>query len=135
MQSGRSRDIVGTFLKSVEGARPDYGSSSAPVEERVVTAPAPEAARETSEIEAAAEANGGQDVSANASGMPVVLRYLASSGELDMPDLASGVGVPLVEVADLLGKLQSSGLISIAGAPGHEQVSLTDAGRTVAALS
>lgn len=131
MESGRSRDIVGTFLKSVEGARPDYGSSSAPVQERETPATAAEVAREASEIEEA----GAQGVPATASGMPAVLRYLASSGELDMPDLASGVGVPMVEVADLLRKLQSSGLIAIEGAPGHEQVSLTDAGRTVAALS
>jgi predicted transcriptional regulator len=133
MESGRptrSRDIVGTFLESVKTVRPSYDSTSSGA-----TAAQTIAAKPTIENEPVESSEHGGDLGSQTSGMPAVLQRLSEAGEQDITELAAGLGMPLLRTAGLLGKLESSGLVTIGGEPGQERVALTEAGRTVATLS
>jgi DNA-binding MarR family transcriptional regulator len=67
--------------------------------------------------------------------MQLVLGHLEESGEAPLTDLAAGLGMPLLDVAGLLNKLSSTGLVAVQGDPGREMVMLTEAGRTIAELA
>jgi DNA-binding IclR family transcriptional regulator len=67
--------------------------------------------------------------------MQLVLSHLAGPGHAPLTELAAGLGMPLLEVAGLLNKLSSTGLVAIEGEPGRETVILTESGRTIAELT
>jgi hypothetical protein len=135
----RSRDVVGTFLEAVGTPVQRTEQRNPPVPIHVVaTGPAPGTAAASAEVaegegHRATETDAGSE--APRSAMYLVLNHLEGTGMAPMTDLASDLDMPLLEVAGLLSKLSSTGLVAVEGEPGRENVVLTDAGRTIAELA
>ncbi len=143
----RSRDVVGTFLdtvgdsRSASQTRPPSTSSWPSAEP---TSEAPAAIDDGSEFEAESEtetssADAAERVEPMRPSAPsivgTVLGRLTDRDHLLITELAAELDVSILEIANVLEKLNSAGLIEIGGTPGREMVRLTESGRTVAGLS
>jgi hypothetical protein len=129
----RSRDVVGTFLKSVKGARPSSGERwNPPISIESSESPSSDDAPSDSDSPASAAAAAPSE---SPSVVGVVLRQLSERDHVPIGELASDLRMPILEAAGVLTKLASTGLIQIHGEPGDELVVLTDSGRTIAPLS
>jgi hypothetical protein len=136
----RSRDVVGTFLETVRSGYPTANEGGLQSQSPRGTPLDPQSATGDSLRASSGEheelgSEGDAAPASGMSGMQLVLGHLAGPGTAPLTELASDIGMPLIEVAGLLSKLSSTGLVSIEGDPGHETVSLTDAGRTIAELA
>jgi hypothetical protein len=65
----------------------------------------------------------------------VVLRLLLASEPRSIPDIAQALGAQVQTIASMLTSMQASGLVAIEGPPYQESVTITDAGRGIAALA
>jgi hypothetical protein len=63
-----------------------------------------------------------------------VLGYLGEHDGQSLPELAKGLRSPILQTAEMIGKLESSGLLTLDGKPGSERVRLTPAGRSLSAV-
>ena len=129
MEAGRSRsrDVVGTFLETV-GSSSGSAAQSA-YRPRPATAESAVPASEDSPVSGQVASEPAQ------SPMQLVLTHLEGPGEAPLTELAAGLGMPMLEVAGLLNKLTTTGLVAIEGEPGREMVILTESGRTIAELA
>jgi hypothetical protein len=64
-----------------------------------------------------------------------VLAYLQSNGATSIPQIATALQSPLLDAAQMLATLASSGLVVIEGTPGAESVRLTPAGDTLSTVA
>ena len=111
---GRSDDTFGDFLDSMSGM--EVGSAAS------LAAPVAEA-------EAAAEAAKPPELT-----LSKVLAYLREHDGQSLPELARGLRSPILQTADIIGKLEGSGVLTLDGKPGSERVTLTAAGRSLSAV-
>lgn len=118
-KTGKGKDYFGDFLKSMSGVT----SASAPV-----GSPADASGLEPN---AAVESRSPQP----ALSLPAVLAYLRERGDVSLPDLAAGLKSPILQTAELIGKLEASGLLTVQGDPGSERVRLTEAGVNLSSVA
>jgi predicted transcriptional regulator len=126
------RDVIGTYLERV-------GTIRSPTDnEMAQQAVEPSWAQEEPspvQTEAPPSVSPESEAATQQSRMALVLSLLAEARQLQLPDLVGRLGIPTLEAAVLLTKLSSTGLVSIAGDPGRELVSITESGMTIAELS
>jgi hypothetical protein len=65
----------------------------------------------------------------------VVLRLLLAREPRSIPEIAQELRAPVQTIAGMLSSMQSSGLVLVEGEPYQESVTITDAGRGIAALA
>ncbi len=119
----KSKDVFGDFLQSVSGVNPDAANQdSAPTEAPTEVPPeatvAPENPQQTPTL-----------------GLMQVLAYLREHDAQTLPDLAAGLGSPILQTADVINKLATSGVVEMQGTPGNERIKLTDAGINLSSVS
>jgi len=108
----KSRDVFGDFLDSMSNVKPGSSPVEAEVSEAPPSADAP--------IEAAPQEA--------APGLIPVLAYLRDHDGQSLPELAAGLGSPILQTAEVINKLAASGVLVVHGKPGDERVKLTEAG-------
>jgi hypothetical protein len=114
---GTGKDYFGDFLESVSRIQPSPGTPS--------TVPA----SPQTEAQSTAERQPPE------LSLPTVLAYLRAHNGVSVADLAAGLNSPIVQMADLVGKLGASGLLVVQGEPGKEQVQLTEAGVNLSSIA
>jgi len=114
----KTTDVFGDFLKSmkdVNAGPPAVGASR----EKPPTADVPQQERSQ---EARLE-------------LAPVLTYLRTNDDQTLPELAAGLGSPILQTAEFIKQLAVSGVVDIHGDPGDERVALTDAGRSMPGIA
>jgi len=109
-----SNDTFGDFLDSISGVQIESAASSSPQGAK------PEAKPEVANPTALTLSN--------------VLGYLGQHDGQSLPELARGLRSPIVETAEMIGKLETSGVLTVSGKPGSERVTLTATGRTLSTV-
>jgi hypothetical protein len=108
----KSRDVFGDYLQSISSVK--------------TGAPQPEA--ESSEAPAEAPAAVESLPQEGSLGLIPVLTYLREHDDQSLPELAAGLGSPILQTAEVINKLAASGVLELHGDPGSERVKLTEAG-------
>ena len=109
-----SNDTFGDFLDSISSVQVGSAASS----------PAPEAEPEATPKVA-------EPTSLTLSN---VLGYLGEHDGQSLPELARGLRSPILQTAEMIGKLETSGVLTVNGKPGSERVTLTATGRNLSTV-
>ena len=109
-----SNDTFGDFLDSMSGVKIGSEASSSPPKAE------PEATPEVAEPTPLTLSN--------------VLGYLGEHDGQSLPELARGLRSPILQTAEMIGKLENSGVLTVNGKPGSERVTLTATGRNLSTV-
>ena len=115
----KSRDVFGDYLQSISSVKTG------------VPQPEPEASEAQAEADAAVESRPQE----GSLGLIPVLTYLKEHNDQSLPELAAGLGSPILQTADVINKLAASGVLELHGDPGNERVRLTEAGVNLSSVA
>ena len=115
----KSKDVFGDFLESVSGVNPAPATGDSA---QTVAPPEPMVATESRAQE-------------SSPGLMQVLAYLREHDAQTLPELAAGLGSPILQTAEVINKLAASGVLEMQGTPGSERIKLTDAGINLSSVS
>jgi hypothetical protein len=109
----KTNDTFGDFLDSMSNVNIESAASSSSEAEKE----APPAAVESTPLT-----------------LTNVLGYLGEHDGQSIPELARGLRSPILQTAEMIGKLKDSGVLTVDGKPGSERVTLTATGRNLSAV-
>ena len=115
-KTAKGSDTFGDFLDSMSTVNIEPAEAAPPAE--------PEPA-------AAAEA----PAQPSSLSLTTVLAYLREHDGQSLPELAKGLRSPILQTAEVINKLEASGVLKVEGKPGSERVTMTDAGRSLSSVS
>jgi hypothetical protein len=115
----KSKDVFGDFLESVSDVNPTPATGEAPATDAPPEPPVPPESR----------------AQESSLGLMQVLAYLREHSDQSLPEVAAGLGSPILQTAEVINKLATSGVLELQGNPGSERIKLTEAGINLSSVS